>query len=1010
MKHLFYHFFLLSAFLTLGAGENLLFNSGFELGKSGYSGNRVIDYVPGTKIDYTEPTPSVSEQAYAGRASLKITSAPKDHGWNFASHEFTLKPGKKYTFSAWVRSDNATHCSFNVFSAANYSWYTAGRGSLKVSPQWKRQSFSFTYNPPETRLKADMMNQFFIFGQIPGENSVLYMDNIQLEEGELTDYKPMHALESAVDSPAFVIEDSSVTAKVSAVSQKNEKQTIQVELVDKLTGKVYETKKVSFDLTAAKGATIPVTFKNVPYGGLAFRTKNPSPFGAGESWFVRLHRNDRQYGSGFQVGIHGAHGELITWKKWRDGNNMDWVFTDTLGNRPGELGKMLRMAGATHFEAWYPEAFSFAIQNPEGRGKFDWKVTDAVAENARKNQLKIAYSLGCQSLMGSVGNRSTGRKGVPDWLRKLDRYGKPLGDSYGDWKSDKIILPPPEVLAEYITQIAKRYRNDLMLIRLFPEANGYMTPQILHEYAAVFYPAAKKAAPEVPVITLTPTQDLGSKIGKYMELSFQLGTGKYTDHLAIHPYCSATDDAVVSAMADIRGLKKLRDQYKKDAQIWNTELYHLTSIHGGNIWVREQFLSDAITRRFCIDAGEGVSEAMPLFIRALFAPPHLNYCRTCYEVGGLRPTDRFAAYNAASYFLCGSTGHQVVFTEGNVLCYVFRNQGRTYSVIWSIDGKAEQVMPLPAGVKVRAYDLFGNLTGIHTKEMKMKLTRHPVFLEWQGAKCDPVQVHRAAKISNHEEFRIESVKILHDVIRVYLTNKTAKPMSGYIRIQSDYMKTRGKEFNEIPAFATIAIDLPMEYTGQELNGDVQGTVLLTGSEGVIKHAFRLPKLERFVLPFETAVSSQAKMKVEQQQDKLLITVRMSKASFTRPDDPKAPWYGSSLELFFDLAPKYAENKRLIDNYTPYCCQLGFSTVAEGDVRPVSPQKNPAIPLDKIKCTLKKEGAGYIATVTMPMPKQDFAMNVHTTEFKKTVIWKGELNFKKRNYFQLVKINSTENEK
>ena len=1007
MKYFVFYFALLGTLLTLGAGENLLFNSGFELGKNGYSGNRRIDYVPGTEIRYTEPTPSVSTQAYAGRASLKITREPNDHGWNFVSHEFTLKPGKKYTFSAWVRSSNVSHCSFNVFSAANYTWYTAGRGSLKVTPQWKRQSFSFTYDPPETRSKADMMNQFFIFGQRPGEKSELYMDNIQLEEGELTDYKPMHELESAVNSPAFVIEDPSVTAQVSAVSQKSGKQTIQVELADKLTGKVFETKKVSFDLTAAKGVTIPVTFEKVPYGGLVFRTKDPAPFGAGESWFVRLHKNDRQYGSGFQVGIHGTHGELITWKKWRDGENMEWIFTDTLGNRPGDLGKILRMAGATHFEAWYPEAFSFSIQNQDGRGKFDWKVTDALVDNARKNQLKIAYSLLCQSLMGSQNNRSTGRKGVPDWLRKLDRCGKPLGDSYGDWKGNKIVLPPPEVLGEYVVQIAKRYRKDLMLIRLFPEANGYMTPQILHEYAAVFYPAAKKAAPEVPVITLTPTEDMGSKIGKYMEDCFKLGTGKYTDHLAIHPYCSATDDAVISAMTGIREMNKLRDRYKKDAQIWNTEVYHLTSVHGGNQWVRDQFLSDAIIRRFCIDAGEGVSEAMPLFIRALFAPPHQNICRICSEVGGLRPTDRFAAYNASSYFLCGSTGHKVVFTEGNVLCYVFRNQGKTYSVIWSIDGKAEQVMPLPAGVKVRAYDLFGNLAGTHSKEMKMKLTRHPVFLEWQGAKCDPVQVHRAARISNHEEFRIESVKILHDAIRIYLTNKTATSKSGFIRIQSDHMKTRGKELNDIPAFATTAIDLPMKYTGQELNGDVQGTVLLAGSKAVIKHAFRLPKLERFVLPFETALSSQAKMKMEQKQDQLLITVLMSKASFTRPEDPKAPWYGSSLEFFFDMAPQYAENKRLIANYTPYCCQIVFSTASAGDIRPVSPQKNPAIPLDKIKCALKKEGAGYIATVTIPMPKQNFAMNVQTTEFKKTLIWKGEENYKKRNYFQMIKINSKE---
>jgi len=186
-------------------------------------------------------------------------------------------------------------------------------------------------------------------------------------------------------------------------------------------------------------------------------------------------------------------------------------------------------------------------------------------------------------------------------------------------------------------------------------------------------------------------------------------------------------------------------------------------------------------------------------------------------------------------------------------------------------------------------------------------------------------------------------------------------------------------------------------------GDVQGTVLITGESSVLKHHFRTPKITCYSLPFETQINKWSKMKVEAVNGKLQITVTTNKASFTAPAKADNPWFGSSVEFFFDLAPENAVNGRLITRYTAACFQIGFSAAEEGTAAIYAPKGKSAIPIKSMTAEVKKSGAGHIAVFTMPLPENNFAINAHSTEFGETFAWKGTEVYRDRSTFQLIKV-------
>ena len=92
--------------LILGAlsasGENLLRNSSFELGSAEYS---IAAGIPYSAADFTPGTAECDGSTRIhGKYSLFFPN-PNGNVMQFSSHDVTLTPGKRYTFTCQLKSD-----------------------------------------------------------------------------------------------------------------------------------------------------------------------------------------------------------------------------------------------------------------------------------------------------------------------------------------------------------------------------------------------------------------------------------------------------------------------------------------------------------------------------------------------------------------------------------------------------------------------------------------------------------------------------------------------------------------------------------------------------------------------------------------------------------------------------------------------------------------------------------------------------------------------------------------
>ena len=108
---------LLASPAVVPGGENLLYNSSFELGTYGWNGNAVVYKYPGIKNP-----PPVREidtsTAVHGRQSLKITTGDFYHDmWMVTSPDVELVAGKTYTVSFHAKANKpftlrtSMHCN-----------------------------------------------------------------------------------------------------------------------------------------------------------------------------------------------------------------------------------------------------------------------------------------------------------------------------------------------------------------------------------------------------------------------------------------------------------------------------------------------------------------------------------------------------------------------------------------------------------------------------------------------------------------------------------------------------------------------------------------------------------------------------------------------------------------------------------------------------------------------------------------------------------------------------------
>ena len=975
----------------LGAGENLFYNSSFELGLDGWDKGQTK-----FKFPYDPKTPPVrewvkAEDAPFGKHVMQTTMRKELYDpWILTSSDVKLIPGKKYTVSFYVKPEKDGRIFYSVHSNHHGVWCSTASGRpLLKGGKWQRVHHTFVYKRKNKNYDAGY-DTFFLLVMPPVNGLRYQFDGMQLEEGDLTDYKPATDVEYKLTTPnLYLKETDEITVTLSAYSY-DKKTEASADLILSDTGKQKDLQKkdVKFDLVPGEIRTQKTTFGKLPYGG--FRIHVPGTAKSVAADFVRIHANDEIYRAGtFSIGIGTRSLGVFGSPFLKVGLPVVWQNKFEI-----DEGEGVRLSGSVVSSNFDENFMSLGSLMPNARGEYFWKYYDLYYARVRQLKLKTFESIATQVLMTRKGKQDMGNW-TPEWLRKLDRSGHPEGVCNGSWKHVSTILPPPEVIAECAAAIVSRYRDDICMFRLFGEANGYMKASQLFEYSKAAYEAVKKVSPGTQLNAFNATEDFGSVMGGYLDDFLKQGGGKYTDVISFHPYKSSQDDSALTAMAGIQSFKDTMKNHGVSLKLAETECFYLISNPYNNqpehTWTL--FKPEAITRRCVIDMGEGLVLSIPLEMSLL----HQSWAgnRDSLPTSFAKvPNAGFAAHNAAGYFLNGAVKNRKVKLPGAELCYTFEKNGKKFSAVWCISGKSNMTLELPAGVSCKVYDLYGNLLKKVSGKLTLALDRRPQFIEWSG-KADPYAIHMAGDYAPLQLIQVHGVQQMDGGIGILIGNRSSKNVSGFLKLNSKYIETEQTKFEGLNPYANDCIVIPAK-----IKPDAPKTFRLTAVCLIDGKFFskKVPLKRNPILKLNQENKlGPHRFTLEKKGDKLFFTGFLSSTKPKRFPDPDMPWVGDSIEIFCDFTPgKYNPNK--IDAFNDSCVQFCIPAAESGSPVPLGLRNKQKIKLTDVKVIRSADGA----QVTAALPyRKGMHINFHFNAEGKTAILNGTMNFKDRSGFAVV---------
>jgi hypothetical protein len=171
---------------------NLITNSSFETGVDnnwGFGDNKVVDLTD--SID--------NSVAYDGHSSLRIPLDPSTNSYGgqagIVSKVYHLKPNKKYTISMWVKSSASKYIGMHVNNTYTYPEGNAPapvNQALFTNGDWQRISATFT------ALDYPKSDYQFDIGANLENGGNIWVDAVQLEEGDITPYQPGDKVEAGL--------------------------------------------------------------------------------------------------------------------------------------------------------------------------------------------------------------------------------------------------------------------------------------------------------------------------------------------------------------------------------------------------------------------------------------------------------------------------------------------------------------------------------------------------------------------------------------------------------------------------------------------------------------------------------------------------------------------------------------------------------------------------------------------------------------------------------------------
>ena len=411
---------------------NRIYNSGFEAGPEGWTP------ADGFLLD--------EARAHSGRFSARM-AAP-----GIECRPFPVRTGHRYTLSAWMcAAEPKTRVAMKFFEWADDGGdqpesNRPSRGSLiTVTNGWARYSVSGIALP----------NQWEDWVARLSPSGTVWVDDVQIEEGDASDYAPAHAVEVGAETLTrwcTVGERVEVTAHV-ACEAGDARRKLKFTLEDLWSNPV---KTVS---RTVKGAAAErVDFEPAQPGMYRVRVQAEDSPATGEVWFGVFPKRDRRLRPGSAFGTH------VTAVVPKPTNTL--LASEAMGAR------WVRLHDFGDFCHW-------RVVEPE-KGRFVWR--DAEVDDLRTRGFMILANLGHPPL----------------WAGRTDA---PRGN-HGDWTD----APPRDLLEweNYVFKTVEHFRGRIRHWEVWNEPcwNSFFsgTPEEYAEVLKAAYRAVKRADPEAVVI------------------------------------------------------------------------------------------------------------------------------------------------------------------------------------------------------------------------------------------------------------------------------------------------------------------------------------------------------------------------------------------------------------------------------------------------------------------------------------------------------------------------------
>ncbi len=1033
---------LLTASLS---AENLIWNSGFELGCGNWEGNTIMKGVTQPRERCTSMK-ITDRYAARGKYSLHVPPQRGRLGTLISSHSFTVKENSDYIFSFDAMTDQPGMAVSATVATAQRKLVRDEAGNilppakqmqaapelkiiarklLRLSERWTRYSIVF-----RTDAVTKSCNVRFHFPK-QKEGGSAWLDNIQVAPGkEMPLYSAKAPLEAVVETSDYLYEKpEKIPGVLRLVSHDSDRKgTIELTLYDTFFGKKRKTLSVPYQLKQGEPKDIPFCFAGpIPYGGycvytsLQPRTTEPEFIRnyAEEPEtlaFRRLRRSDESFQSAaFFVAVptprkHTAEG-------FRAGTTSslspDCTATEKIVHRKDfkrgdceEYIRRIRLAGGNTHRAWDHTFAPWSRVEPE-QGKFDWSIPD--------RQLQVAEAAGVDLICVLGGSFGKERGHIPFWARKRDRKdpeGTKLSSDFyaGRVKPGyRVFLPQLEDWRNYVAAVAARYRGRIRFYEIINEPNLMMTAPMYLPYLESAAEEIRRADPEAVILGLCSTSDFGANLEDFIGQCLQLGAARSLDCITIHPYCTL-DNSVPRTQMEMRRnvLANLRKVGVK-AGLWNGENYYV--LPSSRPWTEHagRVRPEDIARHILVDLGEGCVGSTPTSMGTL------SSCRiqaTLADVeGNVRcfPDERYAAHAATMYFVTGARPKLTTELIGRGLAYTFLNRGRLYTAVWNSiqPGKFKLAVPARAGV----YDMMAN--GVVPEGGELTLDARPWYLEWPETETvETIQAWFASEpVSGVKPVQIGRVLLGREkgkaLLFVPVWNLTAKRLPAWsLRAESERFEemVRGG-VRDVPAMGHGIAVLPVRLKGE---GETPFSVrfVSNGSPAFTAETEVSPvelisvgrRKQSFAVTRNTigrpasAADLSAKLTIFPVRDGML-TLELTVQDDLRGKATADLWDTDSVELYLDRDVWSGDPKHYSGGTRQLVFRRGSGVHSSG----------------KVACRMRENRDGYVAEFRIPVKEGgllglDLAVNDSDGEHRKSqLVWSGNPeSYRDRSRFRLLR--------